>query len=273
MKTSQHSADHHTTGVAHLITNFLPPTAYIVAPSVDIVHAFLHRAYDMPRFVMAVAGVILGSLSWGLFAEQWRAQCPLNVEFPANGTGPFGSYSHDGTTLRAKDLPAKSRWVSPEIIVLAALALADVFSPDDRDRVDKWWLFQVGHGRYTAAQFNATKRCLLLDLDHNLLPCTKEVLVRKVVREMAKWQYTVTNRQVEEVFRRLSLWEPLPSARQSWYEPPPGRPTNGGQLTVANLQAQQVVLREERARDLRRRGLPVAAATIDVHSSTALFRP
>jgi len=114
-------------------------------------------------------------------------------------------------------LPLQDRRVSPEIIVLAALALADVFSPDDRDHSDKWWVVHVARSRYTQAQFNATKRCILHDLDHALMPFTEKSINRAMMREMAKWQHKLRDIQVEQIMRGLGTWgSPSPPASSSF---------------------------------------------------------
>lgn len=253
------------TAPANLLVNLVPVTAYIQAPSTETIQAFLTRAYDVPLFIITVAACILNSLSPEAFAKAWRAACPLSVTFTPDDKGLFGSHSHDGKTLHTHNLPLKDKWVSPEIIILAALALADVFSPYDRDRMDKWWVFQVAHGRYTEAQFNVTKRCILLDIDHNLMPLTDKAMNRRMVREMAKWQYTLTNRICEQVMRQLGTWTSPPPRPSPWLPPLESnyqKPTISsvvsssppvGELTVANLQGQQAVLRREREEVLMRR--------------------
>lgn len=153
---------------------------------------------------------MLKSLSPEAFAKVWHATCPLTITFQPDSTGPFGSCSRDGKTIQLHDLPLEHRQVSPEIIVLAALALADVFSPDDRDHDDKWWVMKVAHSRYTQAQFNATKRCILHDLDYALMPLTEKSINRVMVREMAKWQHKLTAIEVEQIMRDLGTWDTPP---------------------------------------------------------------
>lgn len=166
---------------------------------------------------MTVAACMLHALSPQAFAKVWRTTCPLPITFKPDSKGPFGSYSRDGKTVHLHDLPLQDRRVSPEIIVLAALALADVFSPDDRDHSDKWWVVHVARSRYTQAQFNATKRCILHDLDHALMPFTEKSINRAMMREMAKWQHKLRDIQVEQIMRGLGTWgSPSPPASSSF---------------------------------------------------------
>jgi len=205
-------------------------SAYIVKPSTEIIHAFLTRAYDVPLFIMTVAACMLDALSSKAFAKAWHDACPLPITFQPDRRGPFGSYSSDGTTLHLRNLPLHDRRVSPEIIVLAALALADAFTPDDRDHTDKYWILHVAYGRYTAAQLNATKRCILHDLDHALMPFTGDYITRAMVREMAKWQYKAREIEVEKIMRDVGTWR-SPSTRAS----------RGGAPRLSNYQHPTVI--------------------------------
>ncbi len=164
----------------------------------------------MPLFVITVAACMLKALSPEAFANAWRTTCPLVITTAAPKDSSDKSYL---------DLHVPVPWVSPEIIVLAALAIADVFSPYDRDRSDKWWVFQVAHGRYTLEQFNVTKRCILIDLEHNLMPFTDKAKNRAMVREMAKWHWTVVKRVADHITRTIASWGE-PATPSSWLSTP-----------------------------------------------------
>lgn len=209
------STDKRTIAPAHVLANLIPVSAYVVQPSIEIIHAFLSRAHDVPLFIMTVAACMLDALSSEVFAKDWHITCPLTITFQPDINGIFGSYSRNGTILYLHDLPLKDRRVSPELIVLAALSLANAFSPNDRDHSDPYWIGHVARGRYTQAQLNATKRCILHDLDYALMPFTERSINRAMVREMAKLQNKLTELQVEQTMRDLGTWRsPSPQETQ-----------------------------------------------------------
>jgi hypothetical protein len=82
--------------------------------------------------------------------------------------------------------------VSPDLIVLAALALAHGFI-DDRGRSNGLWARIEGAGRFGAKEVNRAKWCILEDMDYGLFRISEEMMQR-MARKMQQPTYFVTPR-------------------------------------------------------------------------------
>lgn len=79
------------------------------------------------------------------------------------------------------DLPVgydvSQRSVSPDLVVLAALALAHDFI-DDRSWSNGRWAEIEGSGRFAAADLECTKMCILRDMDYALFRINEDMVIR-----------------------------------------------------------------------------------------------
>jgi len=117
--------------------------------------------------MIAFAACVLESLSEG-FAARWRdAFLPMS-------TSRLDYYL--GTNCWQRPT------VSPDLVVLAALALAHGFM-DDRGRSNGHWARVEGMGRFSAEEVQKTKMCILEDVDYGLLRIGEE-MVQQALREM-----------------------------------------------------------------------------------------
>jgi hypothetical protein len=115
-------------------------------PSVDVVRGFLERA-SLPDEIVAFSASILDALSQR-FASSWRAA--------------LVPYQPD-LFFQLTALPT----LAPEVIVLASLALAHGFLAD-LDRSSKRWVQLEGASLFTVRELEATKWCILADIDYGL---------------------------------------------------------------------------------------------------------
>ncbi|KAJ4289023.1 Non-essential glycogen phosphorylase [Kalmusia sp. IMI 367209] len=144
--------------------------------SVPAIEEFLERAC-LPVEMIAFAACVLDALSDG-FASRWRdAFLPMN-------------------TTRLDYYLGADCWrqpsVSPDLIVLAALALAHGFI-DDRGRSNGHWAKVEGMGRFDAKEVGKTKMCILEDIDYGLFRIGDD-MVQRMVRAMQHAAYITTPR-------------------------------------------------------------------------------
>jgi hypothetical protein len=145
--------------------------------SVAAIEGFLDRAC-LPVEIVAFAACVLDALSDG-FARRWRdAFLPMD-------------------TARLDFYLGTDCWqqtnVSPDLIVLAALALAHGFI-DDRGRSNGHWARIEGAGRFDAKEVNRAKRCILEDMDYGLFRISEDMMLC-MARKMQQPTYLVTPRQ------------------------------------------------------------------------------
>ncbi|KAH8159295.1 hypothetical protein CIB48_g8953 [Xylaria polymorpha] len=107
-------------GPAAHLARMLPPGASFITPSIPTVQQMLARA-NLPMDIIALAVCILDSLD-SKFSRSWR------VAFPLNRQGQPASKRH--TLPSAPGQATHINSVFPEIIILAALVIADKFVED-----------------------------------------------------------------------------------------------------------------------------------------------
>ncbi|KAL5419754.1 hypothetical protein PMIN03_000356 [Paraphaeosphaeria minitans] len=145
--------------------------------SVAAIEGFLARAC-LPVEMVAFAACVLDALSDG-FASRWRdAFLPMD-------------------TTRLDYYLGTDCWqqpqTSPDLIVLAALALAHGFI-DDRGRSNGHWARIEAAGRFDAKEVSKTKLCILEDIDYGLFRISEEMLQR-MAKQMQQVSYFVMPRQ------------------------------------------------------------------------------
>lgn len=198
----------------------LPPAASLATPSVALVQAMLTRA-RLPLNTVALAVCILDSLD-SRFARAWRLTCPLGAPAsPSLLSAPPPSEKEKRHTLPSPLSPAPALLsasvsdadrlfhidaVFPEIIILAALAIAAKFI-DDGFSSQQFALaycpaggpvasaspasapasaLASSCGLWTAAQLAATERCIMQNLGYRILPLLDADLLADAQADMRR---------------------------------------------------------------------------------------
>ncbi|KAI1386673.1 uncharacterized protein F4822DRAFT_410901 [Hypoxylon trugodes] len=146
-------------GPAAHLARMLPPGASFTTPSISIVRAILARA-DLPMDIIALAVCILDSLN-SRFSRTWRISFPLSKLSdlaPKRHTLPSGA-------IQAVHIDS----VFPEIIILAALMIADKFV-EDLQETTQYYGTAWGNNMWTSEQINFTERCIMESLGYRILP-------------------------------------------------------------------------------------------------------
>jgi hypothetical protein len=139
------------------------------APCTVTIKWFLERL-NLPVEVVAFAACLLDALSQ-CFASSWRAACLVPSALP---NAVF--------TLR------EPQSTGPEVIVLAALSLAHGFLSDS-ERSTKLWAGVCDY-LFSVREIEATKRCLLQDIDYGLARISNDIvasMLRDIYRAMGSF--------------------------------------------------------------------------------------
>lgn len=147
-------------GPAIHLTNLIPSSTSLTAPSVPLVHAILTRA-NLPIETLALAVCILDSLN-SRFALTWRQACPL-------------------ITPQRQHIDS----IHPELIVLSALVLAVKFL-DDMQQVTRVYAGDWGKKLWSCKQIDFTQRCILENLGYRLLPLWEESIIAEALEDMER---------------------------------------------------------------------------------------
>ncbi|KAI1815790.1 hypothetical protein GGS20DRAFT_304502 [Poronia punctata] len=154
-------------GPAAHLAQMLPPGASFITPSIPIVQQMLARA-NLPMDIIALAVCILDSLD-SKFSRNWR------VAFPLNRSGQPTSKRH---TLPSPGQATHINSVFPEIIILAALVIADKFV-EDTDNPTQHYVSVWGNSLWTSEQLNFTERCIMENLGWRIMPLWDPVLIKQ----------------------------------------------------------------------------------------------
>ncbi|KAI0017497.1 hypothetical protein F4780DRAFT_588792 [Xylariomycetidae sp. FL0641] len=160
-------------GPAAHLARMLPPGASFITPSMQTVQLILERA-NLPMDIIALAVNILDSLN-SRFARSWR------VSFPLHGQGIPASKRH---TLPSAMFSAASQAthidsVPPEVIVLAALVIAEKFVEDMQETTTQWFATNWGGDVWTSEQINYTERAIMENLQYRIMPLWDPVLIKE----------------------------------------------------------------------------------------------
>lgn len=118
---------------------------------------------------------ILDSLN-SRFALAWRQGLPLAAPYPPL---PFGQFDEEREEKQHIDS------VHPELIVLAALALAVKFL-DDKQQTTRMYASIWGKDLWTWDQVNFTQRVILENLGYRLLPLWEERIILEALGDMKR---------------------------------------------------------------------------------------
>ncbi|KAI1168195.1 hypothetical protein F5B18DRAFT_646730 [Nemania serpens] len=155
-------------GPAAHLARMLPPGASFITPSIPAVQQMLAQA-GLPMDTIALAVCILDSLD-SKFSRNWRLSFPLNrQDQPASKRHTLPSAPRQPTHIDS---------VFPEIIILAALTIADKFVEDVRSPTPHLGL-TFGNPTWTCEQINFTERCIMESLDYRILPLWEPALIKQ----------------------------------------------------------------------------------------------
>jgi hypothetical protein len=127
------------------LSRLVPQNASRHRPSPALIASYLSRA-QLPDSTVAFAACIIDSLS-RQFVRAWRRECEA---VDTSRRSAFRSTSNKS-----------------ELIVLAALAIANGFL-DDRRGEPRWWATYIACGAVQLKEVDATIRCVFKDLDYDL---------------------------------------------------------------------------------------------------------
>ncbi|KAI0010032.1 hypothetical protein F4779DRAFT_333410 [Xylariaceae sp. FL0662B] len=167
-------------GPAAHLARMLPPGASFMTPSIPVVQGILARA-DLPMDIIALAVCILDSLN-SKFSRSWRISFPLNrtnEPLPKRHTLPAGALQ----SLHIDN-------VFPEIIILAALIVADKFV-EDMHEPTQYFGRVWGRDVWSCEQINYTERCIMESLGYRILPLWDPRFIKQARHdiEMARREY------------------------------------------------------------------------------------
>ena len=157
----------------------IPSSASLAAASVPLVQAILSRA-NLPLETVALAVCILDSLD-AKFARAWRLSCPLSspsLPLPL----PLPANNRHSMPPTPRQLPHIDS-VQPELIVMAALAIAVKFTEDPHQTAQQCcgaW----GRGLWSPGQLNATERCIMESLNYRIMPLCEEDCISDAMVDM-----------------------------------------------------------------------------------------
>ncbi|KAJ4164697.1 hypothetical protein LMH87_006359 [Akanthomyces muscarius] len=183
-------------GPAIHLVNLIPSTASLASASIHLVQSILGRA-SLPLETIALAVCVLDRLD-AKFGRKWRLTCPLRPgsSEPAAAAAPDATirrqvFAHTKRhslpltpqqprrTARQPQLHIDS--VQPEIIVLAALVIADKFT-EDSEQSTQAYCTTWGRGLWSSEQLNATERSIMESLNYRIMPlCADDCLTDAMV--------------------------------------------------------------------------------------------
>ncbi|OTA59213.1 hypothetical protein K449DRAFT_466920 [Hypoxylon sp. EC38] len=155
-------------GPAAHLARMLPPGASFMTPSISVVQGILARA-NLPMDIIALAVCILDSLN-SRFSRSWR------ISFPLSNQNELGSKRHTLPAGAIQVVHIDS--VPPEIIILAALIIADKFVEDLQEST-QYYSFSWGQNMWTCEQINFTERCIMENLGYRILPLWEEKSIKQ----------------------------------------------------------------------------------------------
>ncbi|GAP84719.1 hypothetical protein SAMD00023353_0800150 [Rosellinia necatrix] len=155
-------------GPAAHLARMLPPGASFITPSIPTVQQMLARA-NLPMDIIALAVCILDSLN-SKFSRSWRVSFPLHRQGqPASKRHTLPSAPRQATHINS---------VFPEIIILAALVIAEKFV-EDMQSPTQYFVSTWANDAWTCEQVNFTERCIMESLGYRILPLWDPALIKQ----------------------------------------------------------------------------------------------
>ncbi|KAF2849720.1 hypothetical protein T440DRAFT_398509 [Plenodomus tracheiphilus IPT5] len=156
------------------LANLVPLNVSPHRPHTTLISTFLDRA-NLPEEIIAFSACILDALS-SRFATTWR-----DALAPCDYARDLQNFLRTDSSLQ---LQQQHVHVSPDVIVLAALALAHGWLVD-RLRSSRHWSVRESGGVFSVREIEATKRAVLEDMDYGLFRISEDMVVRRL-RDMQR---------------------------------------------------------------------------------------
>ncbi|KAJ3493906.1 hypothetical protein NLG97_g4434 [Lecanicillium saksenae] len=178
-------------GPAIHLVNLIPTSASLATASTRLVQSMLgHASLSLETIALAVC--ILDSLD-AKFGRKWRLTCPLRpgTESALPETMKRQVFSHAKRhSLPVAPQPSRTRQpqlhidsVQPEVIVLAALVIADKFT-EDSEQTTQAYCTVWGRGLWSSEQLNATERSIMESLNYRIMPLCDEDCIADAMVDM-----------------------------------------------------------------------------------------
>lgn len=163
-------------GPAIYLANLVPSNACVHRPSVATIHDFLFRA-ELSLEIIGLAACILDALG-SRFAPEWRKAYSSTASTSSllNRSWKKTPFHHHTKTS-----------VEPEIVVLCALSLAAGYL-DDSQKPVAYWARTISADRFTTKQVNATRLCILVDIDYSLYSFTPD-MIQEAMEDMQRAEH------------------------------------------------------------------------------------
>ena len=145
------------------------------------IHDFLFRA-ELPLEILGLAACILDALG-SRFAPEWRKACSSTAR-----TSSLLNRSWKKTPFHHNTKAS----VEPDIVVLSALSLAAGYL-DDSQKSAAYWARAISADRFRTSQVNATRLCILIDIDYNLHSFTPD-MIQEATEDMQRAEHLFNGR-------------------------------------------------------------------------------
>ncbi|KAI0847501.1 hypothetical protein F5Y00DRAFT_263412 [Daldinia vernicosa] len=172
-------------GPAAHLARMLPPGASFMTPSVSIVQGLLARA-NLPMDIIALAVCILDSLN-SRFSRSWR------ISFPLNRPNELGPKRHTLPSGAVQAVHIDN--VLPEVIILAALVIADKFVEDLQEST-QYYGSAWGRNLWTCEQINFTERCIMENLGYRILPLWEAKFIKQARHDIEMARRELINEDI-----------------------------------------------------------------------------
>lgn len=157
----------------------LPPGASFITPSIPTVQQMLASA-NLPMDIIALAVCILDSLD-SKFSRSWRISFPLhstNQDQLQQQQQQSPSKRHTLPSALSRQQATHINSVFPEIIILAALVVAEKFV-EDMQSPTQYFISTWARDAWTCEQLNFTERCIMESLGYRILPLWDPALIKQ----------------------------------------------------------------------------------------------
>lgn len=178
------------------LTRVMPPGLSNDSPSIDLVKTILSNA-NLAMNILALAGCILEAIPMR-FRKIWRMSYPRTRAAHKRHTLPSGPIQ-----------PPDNDPAFPEVVVLAALIIADKFVQDSEVST-KYYGKKWGEGLWTCEQINFTERHIMEVLDYRILPLYEDDNLGQARQEIDDVRCELLN-ETSEWAREYVLYKTQPT--------------------------------------------------------------